>query len=203
MAGKPTISNQIYADVNGNVGIGGNPNSTDMLKVFGSMLTTGALAIAGALTGVTSAVFNGALSGITTLAMNGALSGVTSIAMAGALTGLTDCTQSGKQIYTQSALTLTNGANTDIATPSATILRVAGPTGAFAVNGFTGGVDGRVLIVVNLVAQNLTFTHQATSAAANQITTLTGSDVATTAAGAGLLVYDGTTSKWVLAFVTA
>lgn len=132
--------------------------------------------------------------------------------MATLLQSLTDAAQtvsgtktfSGPLIMPKVTLTLANGANTDLAIPAGgNIFYVSGPSGAFNITGFAGGVDGRIIEIINLVAQNMTFTHQATSAAGNQITTLTGSDVATTAAGYGKLYYDGTTSKWILLSSTA
>lgn len=95
-------------------------------------------------------------------------------------------------------LTLADGANTDFALPAGTNFYSATPTMAHNVTGFTGGVAGRMIYIFNNTGQNLTWTHQATSAAANQITTSTGADVASTANSMSTLIYNGTTSKWLL-----
>lgn len=104
----------------------------------------------------------------------------------------------------QATLTLANGDNDNVATPAASVLVVAGPTAAFTISGLTGGAAGRVVIIINNVAQNLTFEHEeSTSTAANRITTSTGADVATTAAGYAILVYDTTSNRWNLVATSA
>src|SRR6185436_20467446 len=42
------------------------------------------------------------------------------------------------------ALILVNGVNTDIVIGTNSFFRITGPTTAFSINGFTGGVDGRI-----------------------------------------------------------
>jgi hypothetical protein len=96
-------------------------------------------------------------------------------------------------------ITFANGANSDVDVKGATFVRVGGPTGAFSITGFAGGANGRVIYLFNGVAQTLTITNEATSAAANQITTLTGGDVALRAGVSfATFVYDVGTSKWIL-----
>jgi len=135
--------------------------------------------------------------------VNGAITIDQALTVTGTLTSSGAQTVTGGVSEQQATLTLANGANTDIALPAASLVFVAGPTGAFSLNGLTGGVNGRRIKIVNLIAQAMTFTHQATSAAANQFTTLTGADVVTTTAGAAELVYDTGTSKWIVLYVTA
>lgn len=68
------------------------------------------------------------------------------------------------------SVTLANGANNDIAlNPDTTILRITGPTAVFSISGFAGGLEGRQIIVINDVAQNMTISHLTGSAAGNQI----------------------------------
>ena len=92
---------------------------------------------------------------------------------------------------------LVNGANNDVAI-SKSFVRITGPTLAYSISGFTNGVDGTMLTLINTVAQTLTITNLATSAAGNQIDTLTGADIvlAATRKSSARFVYDGSSAKW-------
>lgn len=96
------------------------------------------------------------------------------------------------------ALTLSNGANSDIVITNGAYARISGPTGAFSVSGFAGGVDGRRLTIYNSTAQNMTLTNNATSTAANRIFTLSGADITLTGTSAASFIYDSTDSRWIL-----
>jgi hypothetical protein len=96
------------------------------------------------------------------------------------------------------AITLSNGANSDIALSDYSLFRITGPTAAFSVTGFTGGVNGRILTIVNATTQTMTITHQATSSANNQIQT-NGSDITLAADGVAFFIYNSISNKWVLA----
>ena len=101
--------------------------------------------------------------------------------------------------YAPVALTMVTGGNADLALPDGSTFLVTGPGGAFNLEGMTGGVDGRRIVVYNPVAQNMTVENEeATSTAAYRITTNTGADVVTTAAGCFTFIYDGGTSRWLL-----
>lgn len=93
-------------------------------------------------------------------------------------------------------VTCADGENNDVNIGSATFVKLAGPTAAYSITGFTGGYDGRVLIVYNSAGFALTLTNDAGSAAANRIYTLGA--VATTAQGAYTLIYDGTDQRWIV-----
>lgn len=97
-------------------------------------------------------------------------------------------------------VTLANGANSDIALGGKSVIRVTGPTGAFSITGFAGGVDGQHLTVYNTVSQTMTVTNDATSTAANRILTMTGANVVLRAAAPSVanFVYDGSGSRWIL-----
>jgi hypothetical protein len=79
----------------------------------------------------------------------------------------------------------------------------AGPTGAFAICGIDGGADGRMLIIDNSIAQNMTIANDSgvEPVAANRIYTRTGSDVVTTGQGVVTLIYDSEDSRWILVSV--
>lgn len=65
-------------------------------------------------------------------------------------------------------------------------------------SGFVAGVDGQRLIVVSVGAGQVDFTHQATSAAANQLTNAATVGTTSLAAGSGKaeFIYDLTSTKW-------
>lgn len=110
---------------------------------------------------------------------------------------VTDTVDTDTLVLGTAAMALGNADNDDVADPGCSVAIISGPTAAFTISGIAGGADGRVLIIINNVAQNLTFENEnGGSAAANRITTSTGGDVATTAAGYAILVYNGTTSRW-------
>lgn len=96
-------------------------------------------------------------------------------------------------------IVLVNGANTDIALTDSSWIRFTGPTGAFSINGFTGGTDGRRLTVFNTTTEQMTITNLATSAANNQIDTLTGADVVLAARkSSATFIYEDASDKWIL-----
>lgn len=102
--------------------------------------------------------------------------------------------------FARSDVTLANGANNDINIGTANFVGITGPTGAFSVSGFTGGVNGRVLFLFNSVAQTMTITNDATSTAGNRISTLTGGDVIlrATAPSFATFIYNTGDSYWKL-----
>jgi len=107
-------------------------------------------------------------------------------------------TTPGNLIMTEAALTLANGANTDIALPTGRFIAITGPTGSFSISGFASPVSGRDIVLYNSVAQNMTITNDATSTAANRILTLTGADVALTGVSVAKFFYSAVSSRWIL-----
>jgi hypothetical protein len=102
---------------------------------------------------------------------------------------------------TQGTLTLANGANANITlTDGVNQYIVSGPTAAFSMSGFTGGVGGRTITILNdTIAKNMTATHNATSTAANQIwCSGTLADTSTTNQGVMVFTYFATKQRWVL-----
>jgi hypothetical protein len=97
-------------------------------------------------------------------------------------------------------IALVNGLNSDIALTDASFIRLTGPTAVFSIGGFTNGVDGRILRVVNTEAFAMTIVNlDAGSAATNQITTLTGADVTLRAGtSAATFIYDDASDTWIL-----
>jgi len=95
---------------------------------------------------------------------------------------------------------LANGNNADVPVGTNVFCDLSGPSGAFTINGIAGGVDGKMLILLNLTGQNMTVAHDSgvESTAANRIYTMTGADRATTGNGAAMLIYDAFVSRWIL-----
>lgn len=116
----------------------------------------------------------------------------------GNMTGVVDLTMTGSLVNTEGAVTLANGANTDIVLPVGRFITITGPTGAFSINGFASPVNGREVILYNSVAQDMTITNDATSTAANRILTLTGADVALTGVCVAKFTYSAVSSRWIL-----
>lgn len=101
--------------------------------------------------------------------------------------------------FARGSLTLSNGANSNIALGDESFQKITGPTGVFSVTGFAGGNEGRPLFLFNSVAYAMTITNEATSTAANRITTLTGADVVLEAGTSfATFLYDGGGSRWIL-----
>lgn len=115
-------------------------------------------------------------------------------------------TQAGPLYNTPASLTLVNSTgNTNVAANAKRVYKTTGPTAHFTISGIAAGTNGQMVTIYNLSAYNMTFANADStyeSNAVNRITTLTGSDVSTTGAGAGSLIYDGGTSNWVLLTIT-
>jgi hypothetical protein len=95
------------------------------------------------------------------------------------------------------ALSLSNGVNSNITLGDFSFFRITGPTAAFSITGFTGGQDGRVLTLINATSQVMTLTHQATSTSANQINT-GGTNLTVAANGVAVFIYNSILTKWVV-----
>lgn len=112
----------------------------------------------------------------------------------------------GAVYYPKGTLTLVNSTgNSNVTANAARVYKVTGPDSAFTISGMKAGSNGQMVTIYSLIAQNMTFAHEDStveSNAVNRITTLTGSDVSTTAAGAATLIYDSTTTRWILLSVT-
>ena len=89
----------------------------------------------------------------------------------------------------------TTGTSNDVSIPGS-LIRLTGAS-AQTITGIAGGVDGRILTLVNAAGQSATLANNNVgSAAANRITTGTGSDLTLAAGGAITLVYDSGASLW-------
>ena len=98
-------------------------------------------------------------------------------------------------------ISLVNGANNDIGAGYAAYVRISGPSASFSITGISGGERGRILLIRNTTAQQMTIANQSgSSAAANRIITQTAADLVLTGANgqSAVLVYDATTERWIV-----
>lgn len=92
-----------------------------------------------------------------------------------------------------------NGNNNDVNIGGAGFVRItSGPTAAFSVTGFTGGLDGRILYVYNATAENMTLADESSSSTAANRSKTNGGTAATVGPGAATLIYDSGASRWIL-----
>jgi hypothetical protein len=93
---------------------------------------------------------------------------------------------------------LVRGATDNVDIGSASVIRVWSTAPGSTITGFTGGVDGRVLVVVNR-GSDLTLAHEnGGSLDRNRITTSTGDDITTIGAGTATLWYDASYGRWIV-----
>jgi pectate lyase-like protein len=105
---------------------------------------------------------------------------------------------------------LVNGANADVVLPTMTALaeicplvEVTGPTGTFTISGFGAGFAGQRFTLYN--RQGFTMTLQREnggSLSANRISNATNADIIIPSAGAAVLFYDHTVTRWVVESVS-
>ena len=107
---------------------------------------------------------------------------------------------SGPLVTGRTAITLVNGPNGTVDIGGAGYIGLVGPTGAFTISGFTGGYDGRRLVMTLEVAFGLTLVNDAVAAVADRILTGLGVDFDLTGViGATLeLIYDIALLRWCL-----
>ncbi len=109
----------------------------------------------------------------------------------------TNCKATGNLVRPFVALTLVNSANNNVTLPSGVNFLVSGPTTNFNITGLTGGVDGREIMIYNPTSSNMTMTNESSSStAANRITT--NGTAATNNQGAISMIYNGSTSRWLI-----
>ena len=133
------------------------------------------------------------------------------ISSAGAISAssATVTTQSTTNATVTTKLMLSRTVNTSSGTIAALatttpFLRFSGHTIAIALTGIVSGTDGQRLVCVFSGTGAVTVTNESTTvSAARRITTATGGNVATTAAGRAEFIYDGGTSRWINLYVTA
>lgn len=98
------------------------------------------------------------------------------------------------------AVALANGANNNIAPGTTSYIRITGPTAAFSITGITGGVNGKIMTLINTTAQTMTISHQnAGSVAANRVFAPNASNLALEGQYSTVtLQYNSTLGGWVV-----
>ncbi|MBK8659328.1 MAG: tail fiber domain-containing protein [Bacteroidetes bacterium] len=97
------------------------------------------------------------------------------------------------------AVSLANGANGTIAPGSTSHLRITGPTAAFSIAGITGGVNGKVITLINTTTQDLSLLHSVAATPANGFFTPGGlSYVLSGQYSSVTLIYNSTLARWVV-----
>lgn len=97
------------------------------------------------------------------------------------------------------ALALANGVNSNLAVGTNSYLRITGPTAAFSITGLAGGVNGKIVTLVNTTAYPMTISHNVTSTAANRIYTPGSSPLLLDVQyGTVTLQYNSTLTRWVV-----
>lgn len=115
-----------------------------------------------------------------------------------ALSGLR--TSYGTFAVGEGSVILSNGANNNVYPDYYTFARITGPTGSFSITGFRQGERGRLLMIRNTTAQQMTIANESgSSTAENRIITNTGADVVISSLGFVTLVYDATSQRWIVA----
>ncbi len=97
------------------------------------------------------------------------------------------------------AIALANGVNSNIAVGATSHIRITGPTAAFSITGIAGGVNGKVVTLINTTAQQMTLTNDATSVAANRIYNPAGLPLVLNGQyNTVTLIYNSTLARWVI-----
>ena len=99
--------------------------------------------------------------------------GLSNVSVAGVIGLLNGHANAVKQF-----LVLASGANQNVNPGDSGMLRIIGPNAAFSIGGFSGGIDGRELVLLNPTGQPLTLNNiDPGSAAGNQIATGSGANM--------------------------
>lgn len=96
---------------------------------------------------------------------------------------------------------LARGATHDVDPGTASVIRVWSTAPGSAITGFSGGVDGRILVVINRGADLTLANEHAGSIDRDRITTQSGGDVTTVGEGSFTLWYDAAYQRWVVVSV--
>ena len=100
----------------------------------------------------------------------------------------------------ETAISMANGDNNNVVIGERSFFRITGPTAAFAITGLANGINGKLVTLYNATAFAFTVKNlDASSAAANQVKTLTGADIVFAAANSSVtLQYSLQENKWIV-----
>lgn len=105
----------------------------------------------------------------------------------------------GVQLLTPVANYVTDNVDLNLNTTNSgvVVFRLYGSTQNFTIKGIVGGVDGRHIILYNSSPVNMKIAHLSSSTPANDLDTI-GTSTATSGIGTVEMVYDGSTSRWIV-----
>jgi hypothetical protein len=158
------------------------------LAVTGASTLTGAAAVVGGVTAPSVVATNTVNTGTLTVNTNASIAGVTTVA------------EQRWPVYANSGLAA--GANAAVALGGKSYVRLSGPTGAFSIAGVAGGADGRMVILENVAAYDMTILNESglESTAGNRVLTgAVGGDIAIASGACVSLVYNAGSSRWKVA----
>ncbi len=96
----------------------------------------------------------------------------------------------------ENSIVLTGNSN-NVAIGNFTFIRITGPTANYDITGFAGGVDGKMLIVVNNTGFSVSFRDaNSGSLAANQLSLNNNADITLAKNGGAIFIYSAALSKW-------
>lgn len=177
-------------------------DSSYSVSVPGTLNVTGTSTLGTTTAKITNSTFAGTIYGLTNGVLYG--TGLKTAAITNATFYQTN-SSTGIWAYTRANNTsLANGNNAGVDFGTAVLIKIkAGPTAAFAICGIAGGQDGRIFILHNSIAQNMTIANDSgvDPVPANRILTQTGADISTTGIGVVGLHYDSEDSRWIVDFI--
>lgn len=113
---------------------------------------------------------------------------------------VTNLDVNGDVAHRQNIIEVVNGVNNNVDPGKFSFIKVTGPTAAFSITGFSSGVDGKILTVVNLTGQDMTIVNHlgGGSALPNRIVTMTGADITTIGVGTVTMQYSAADNRWMI-----
>lgn len=151
----------------------------------------------------TQRIFMGGGTNNQILQISGSLNSV-GVRTTGALTPATALDVNGDFAMREgTALALANGANGTIAPGTYSHVRLTGPTAAFSIAGLTGGVNGKIITLINTTAFDLTLLHNSAATVANGFYNPSGTSLVLSGQyNTVTLIYNSTLSRWVVQSTT-
>lgn len=106
----------------------------------------------------------------------------------------------GAVVFSSEGVTLADAQNDDLVIPSGCVIPLTGISADRDLTGIAGGIDGRVIVLVNRTGNKISLRHQDTdSSAGNRIIGPDQSDLDLKKGTAVVMVYVGADSRWYVA----
>ena len=100
----------------------------------------------------------------------------------------------------ENAFTAAGGNNNDINIGNYSFVRISGPAAAFTITGIAGGVNGKMVVLYNSTAQNMTISHNDNNSttAGDRIYCKSSANYVVGQYGVATLIYNATDSRWIV-----